>query len=88
MQVEVPVMHAQKATRAATWSRRAVVAACFVFARARIRLRSRQLRVPNADLERSNFPPDRHTLKNPLPFGASSHVRSHGQIHVPFLKRL
>lgn len=69
MQVEVPVMHAQKATRAATWSRRAVVAACFVFARARIRLRSRQLRVPNADLERSNSPPDRHTLKNPLPFG-------------------
>lgn len=55
VQMEVPVMRAQKATQAT----HTVVTTCAVLASARIRLR--QLKVQTADLEPFNSPPDWHT---------------------------
>ncbi len=75
VQMEVPVMRAQKATQAT----HAVVAACAVSACARIRLRQRLLKVQTADLEPFNSRPDWHTkLWNSL--GPSNGVNTHGQI--------
>lgn len=85
VQVEVPVMRAQKATHAT----HTVVAACAVFASARIRLRHRHLRGQTADLERFDSPPDWHTqnYETLYPLGPSTGLSSHGQFHS-YLKGL